>query len=45
MPSERTVETVYVVSVMFEVVVYRVEFTASLSVPIIQRIVRLDTYL
>jgi hypothetical protein len=32
-PSKLTVETVYVVSVMFEVVVYRVDVAAFISAP------------
>lgn len=45
MASERTVETVYAVSVMFEVAVYRVDEAALLSAQTTQHIVALDTYL
>ena len=44
-PPERTVETVYAVSVMFEVEVYRVDVAALLLAQTTQHIVTLDTYL
>ena len=45
LPSTRTFETVYAVSVMFEVAVYRVDVTILLSAPISKHIVALATYL